>query len=705
MDWTGGTRRRFAGGKGNTIVQKQKEYFATARNRLGHKTASQRSFHPDFLHGTTGREQQISPRVDHKSAKHVPLHSRYEYRTASARCRPPFDLDKDNAHENENENEALVHHSDTRRDLSLIGEQDFNSPANSSSLHTPRKHPASHSTRLDGLVKSNMADNDLTILRKRLLAKDDWLGLRAKRPLQYHVPAHSDKSRIGKRRKISHPTPGRRPVREGCLSPLFMQRLRRPEYVMSGGLPDEQIKVRIGTDALVSQTQVSKRSHTPGQTSLRAPSTDLECLSDPVLGGQDGDIFESGRFARTVAYQDTDQGGAETQELSQCNVDNSDSSRTPDVPWAPSIELTPAITVYDDATYYMEPNSWSSALTLEQYDMLPAVDHAFQYPGSPIDEPKSGCRTDLDRHGRVERIEAMYASTRADQTQTIKETPPAVPCPIRSVEEDGDDDCIWRDLMSLQHNASGHDSVFAVKSSSKHLTASAISSRMPVLRRDDILERGPFVSTPQGAGTQQSNITRPEHPVENRPRENEALVLATNNRGAQQGYGRAAVDGLERHHDNDLWKTFVGLNSSSDLMSVHDLITLRRPSSAVELIDGIQPPATSSMLDVSGLGTSDMATMGGSTQVQCPTSLSSTVLSERTLVYVDPSVAQADCDSSLGSLCDEIEEATPDPTCNRGHQMKALSQLNVKRFKAPARSAETTAWNVGPRRPVWRYKR
>jgi hypothetical protein len=85
-------------------------------------------------------------------------------------------------------------------------------------------------------------------------------------------PAREDKVAVGKRRKIerTHSLRARQPVaiRE---PPLFAERPFFEEHLMSGALPppdNEEIRIKIGTDAFASQTLPSRTSRTPATTHI-----------------------------------------------------------------------------------------------------------------------------------------------------------------------------------------------------------------------------------------------------------------------------------------------------------------------------------------------------------------------------------------------------------------------------------------------------
>ncbi|TKA39836.1 hypothetical protein B0A49_14044, partial [Cryomyces minteri] len=97
--------------------------------------------------------------------------------------------------------------------------------------------------------------------RRRLLQGTDWLGLAPSRPLRMHFASSKEKDRIGKRRKIDDRSHPHRAAIDGRMRvPSLEHELDMRGPFMSGALPVEQaIKIRIGDDALASQSQFSTR--------------------------------------------------------------------------------------------------------------------------------------------------------------------------------------------------------------------------------------------------------------------------------------------------------------------------------------------------------------------------------------------------------------------------------------------------------------
>ena len=134
--------------------------------------------------------------------------------------------------------------------------------------------------------KYGMDEEERLLLAKRrnLLARTDWLGLNMQRPINISFRSSGDKDRIGKRRKVRSSTSRKgRPAAPRMVTPLFQQPFSPDVGAMGMPLEPEDIRIKIGTDALASQTQPSRRSHTPGRTSVRHPSTEFGPLSEETV--------------------------------------------------------------------------------------------------------------------------------------------------------------------------------------------------------------------------------------------------------------------------------------------------------------------------------------------------------------------------------------------------------------------------------------
>ncbi|QIW95462.1 hypothetical protein AMS68_000980 [Peltaster fructicola] len=139
------------------------------------------------------------------------------------------------------------------------------------------------------LSTSGMDREEYRLLMKRqeMLRRPDWLDLQATKPMEISFASRSDKLLIGRRRKMKKTTT--RP-------PL-------PQHQALVGLPtrgfatrqasiheDTSVRIKIGTNALDSQTQHSSL-HRPVQQ--RKSPADLDSLSEePMLLDSDDDLFE-----------------------------------------------------------------------------------------------------------------------------------------------------------------------------------------------------------------------------------------------------------------------------------------------------------------------------------------------------------------------------------------------------------------------------
>ncbi|KAF2172815.1 hypothetical protein M409DRAFT_16774 [Zasmidium cellare ATCC 36951] len=281
MDWTGGTRRRFTKGKYNSVVQKQKEHFARAR-----AAQHQQDEHLDWPGNSVDALASRQHRPTMASSQSANIRHHPTSSKASRSCRREAD--------------HAPSHS--------------RGPSHTSRMALPPM-PAK-SSRLN----PNVTDEERLLLanRKRLLARSDWLGLAASRPARIKFPTPSDKDRVGKRRKISKSTCGShrpKPARRRSITPLFEHRLPPFEPMMSGALADDEIQVKVGTDAFVSQSQVSHPAVPLANTSMRQPSTEFGPLSEEsMLLGVDDDGFEidaNGQYLGVIGSARTLASGSE----------------------------------------------------------------------------------------------------------------------------------------------------------------------------------------------------------------------------------------------------------------------------------------------------------------------------------------------------------------------------------------------------------
>lgn len=255
MDWTGGTRRRFAGAKNNNAaLQRQKAHFARARAAIQREPFS---------------SHQRSRAVDHNDDTRAgPYKGSVFQSNSSLRLLTQPGPGRD----------PVVSTRDERIKTSIR---------------------QSGATNFAGDARLRQ-DEELHLLasRRKLLARNDWLALDHTRPLRIGFPTAVDKDRVGRRRKIKKSSETRtKAARPRLMTPLFEERLEPNAYHMSGALSPEDrdhIEVKVGTSAFGTQGRPSGKSNTSRNASMGAQSTALSHLSEEsMLLGADGDSFDA----------------------------------------------------------------------------------------------------------------------------------------------------------------------------------------------------------------------------------------------------------------------------------------------------------------------------------------------------------------------------------------------------------------------------
>lgn len=251
MDWTGGTRRRYAGkGKGNAIVQKQKAHFAKARAANGYQVI------PENFKQEPAVSRGIQPRANGFEPSPETFHNRSSH------------LDN--------------HGQSTRREMDRKARK---------SMHLK------HAERMYDKPNLSMTEEEAALIanRERLLARHDWLGLAPTRPVRIKFPSERERQRIGKRRKVDKPRARMvQPADSNAFAYPFEHRHLPFEPMMSGALGNDDIQIKVGTDAFLSQTHRSRLSHNSANTSIRPISTDFDPISEEsMLMKADSDGFEA----------------------------------------------------------------------------------------------------------------------------------------------------------------------------------------------------------------------------------------------------------------------------------------------------------------------------------------------------------------------------------------------------------------------------
>lgn len=707
MDWTGGTRRRFAPGKNNAILQKQKAHFAKARSALQHPPSSHRLFEA-MSHGTPKSESHYQSGLRERVSSHTrrdpsPERLRQTHISESGKTQArasadvggsgrPTDIDR-------RFSSASNSHRHSPRPTSAHGD----TGATASAQHHAHKP---HADAMDEEQKLLIAN------RRRLLARPDWLGLSASRPVRLNFSSRRDKDRIGKRRIVAGSTSRKgQPAARRLLTPLFEQRLLSREHLMSGALPDEQhIHVKIGTDALASQTQHTRQSQTRRLETARRPSTDLGPLSEePMLLGDDGDGFDA---IQSLPGQDDHHDPHEPQVVTPLNHQS-------------SVQHTG----WHQATDDRDPDSHLLTQYLEVPQMIQygAIEH---YPGQSATrkevEMDHGSGSDREdgfsgenrQKGSVTPEFARQHPTLSRHMRSSDEGNDDVDEAKRAAREMHDDEAFWRRLMRFEERTATDPSIEAVASSSLHATASDQSLR-PVLPQtmEHMFEPSQVPSTPKGAGTLGS-ILRSAAPSATSdsildllsPSASLARIRKLTEPPVRRAASPPALQSKEADEDA-IWRDFIIGSQDSTIPSPrHGRHTSMDDSMSFHAseVEG-QRGTAMSMLDMSGLRSSVEA-IAARTQdddrkrsrrtrtrqaSESPQYDRRHPNSQRALTLSRSPTSRAQ--AVKGSMTDEIEDPQPEPAPRSRSIIPVRSGvLNPKRFKSTKRNIEAVSSRTPP---------
>ncbi|KAF2278829.1 uncharacterized protein EI97DRAFT_440343 [Westerdykella ornata] len=269
MNWTGGSLQRHSKNAQRSVVKRQKEHFAKARTTLQNgSNVPAVPFCPSYLRPETMSIGGQLPPFGMGSVRHVG-HSK-RLRTGHSNDRSP--------------RENTVHQAAHKRTYDCKGILSSAKIANTNQLEPgingagpspPAKdmRPSSpNGTPVDDLEQRLLEAN-----RRRLLQQRDWAGLGPSRPVKMHFASIREKQRIGKRRKVSSRSGIRIDTHQ---LPRSMPHHGRDAYRlidMHHGL--DAIKVRIGTEALASQSSAQPSEH----AMPCRPEDNRTELSDPML--------------------------------------------------------------------------------------------------------------------------------------------------------------------------------------------------------------------------------------------------------------------------------------------------------------------------------------------------------------------------------------------------------------------------------------
>ena len=584
MDWTGGVRRRFAAGKNNAQVQRQKAHFAKVRGASLHVPALGQHFMPDFL------RDERSPIVS----------SGYRGQTA----------------------QDIYTAKESRR----AAKRDVSPAYSARSSHRVDLQQSSRPVSLVARPNHLSADDLLQATRKRLLARSDWLGLSVTRPVHMDFRSAHDKDRIGKRRKLDNPSQRAKPAAPRPITPLFEERIVHPDEFMTGALPREDISIRVGSNVMPTDTQHSRRSYTPINTSVRPMSIACESISEEsMLLGAEGDQFEE-------SLADSFQPCLRTVEIAEA-VDNRLDQGIRDT----SLPVT-------------------SLHRRQSADEIPTL----------LDTPQN------DHKGE------SFARSNSSESTSIRESSPIHVSPHRRTSNQSDED-MWRQLVDIPYFTSSRASVAVLRSSSQHLKATHIDERSA---RNILPSRSyeESISTPRGAGTQAAFVDQlvsypdaePEHTVVQSP----SASLKQLTRLETQPV--PAIEHCADQDDNALWRQFVF--GSQDGSSETSQSTAVR---AEETSNRLPRAASPSTPVVSGLGTSEGATRGNS--IFTGTSISDEKTARSISQALEASHQQQESLVDLAEQREErdsIEDVQSPPRPRRQGNIHAASTcvLNQRRF-------------------------
>lgn len=567
-------RKRFAAGKNNALLQKQKAHFARARSKLQNSPGSQRTSRPG-----------IARRPEASGVKEKRIPSRSHAYAGS--------MSHEYVIEGRGKQRELSQSLFPKKSPSIISISSGNSSSSalsSSDGRKPQQRPAGDRPSTNPIRPDIDEEQLLVAKRRRLLARKDWLGVSVARPLQMDFPSSRDKDRIGKRRKIEGSGRRSKAAVKRLLTPPFEERLPQPDALMSGALPaeDEPMRVKIGADAFASQTQRSRHSQALAATSMRPLSTDFGSISEEsMLLGADGDDFEANQDVAGTAIRRLSLPPLSGLQSSGSGM----SSINPRSDW-PCTSPT-------QIRYSGIEGPETVHCPYEEFGMLTR-----QMPGrsrSPVG------MFEHDDQGPPWRTE-----TGADQITAHSQYDEHDP-------SSGDE--TWRRLMNIQKYTSSHTSMSAVRSSSLHNTTSA-SSHRPVLH-PHVQGAGAVVgavSTPRGFGTQGDTypFTSAGGPFDSSavmqsPQESLQQIIHLANLPAALQPTRLRTPDASSGDGEPLWKEFIcgtddeSSESSQDLTAVQtgDAMNLGHVAGTIDV------PATSPSAE-GGPEASDTAAIGTS---------------------------------------------------------------------------------------------
>ncbi|GAB1743325.1 hypothetical protein NU219Hw_g9166t1 [Hortaea werneckii] len=566
MDWTGGVRRRFAAGKNNALVRKQKAHFAKVRSRMQNMPKSHSTTKHDFTQTPQSRNPSRGT-GDMPSLKRrfvAPLISAHSAQDEQGQTQCPVESIS-----------PMTLTSATDEALCLGKETDIE-----------RTHASRRSVSTSG-----KEEQLLNFKRHELLAQSDWLGLASVRPLQLEFPSTINKDRIGKRRKIHKPAQCSKPAVRRPLTPLFEEAPAPQGAAMQAMRQIDEMRIKIGTDAFESQTQPSRNSPKHVATSMRHPSVEFGSLSEESM--LLGDNYED--------FQPRIPSDAASIMLDGSHI----ASHGTTAAWTQRHSDTNAYSKIDDRIGREQLNEWLSHLdspTRESSEVaLPRTqDCNAMNPSENLSLVRTASQRSVGRPTTNSSDSEASASGRKSDSESSGE--------------------MMRQLLEIRKYTSSNASISAVRSSSQHSSTSEIGHRSILPTQASLTgESANAVSTPCGVGTQDPDYTW--HESRESIGESSAAQSPSDwhsEHDVAQVPGQAhlaeAIDMSSEGRNKDSWRDFIigsddGGSQSSDQPNALEEDELNRLDYSNEVF------ATSS-LPVSGMGSSDMATGGSSLQAR-----------------------------------------------------------------------------------------
>ncbi|RMZ03911.1 hypothetical protein D0862_05490 [Hortaea werneckii] len=560
MDWTGGVRRRFAAGKNNALVQKQKAHFAKLRSRTQNTPKS---------HSTTKHDFTQTPQSRN------PIRGTGDMPSLKRRFVAPL-ISAHSAHSAQDEQ------GQTQCPVESISPMTVTSAIDEAlCLGKETDIEGTHSSRRS-VSTSGKEEQLLNFKRHELLAQSDWLGLASVRPLQLEFPSTINKDRIGKRRKIHKPAQCSKPaVRRPLTQGAAMQAMQQID----------EMRIRIGTDAFESQTQRSRNSLKHVATSMRHPSVEFASLSEESM--LLGDNYED--------FQPRIPSDAASRMLDGSPI----ASHATTAAWTQWHSDMNAYSKIDDRIGREQLNEWLSHLDPPTKE------------SSKVSLPRT---QDCNAMNPSENFSlARTASQRSVGRPTTNSSDSEASASGRKSDSESSGE-MMRQLLEIRKYTSSNASISAVRSSSQHSSTSEIGRRSILHTQASLTgESANVVSTPCGVGTQDPDYTWHESREsigESRAAQSPSYWHSERDVAQMPGQTHLAeaIDMSSEGRYKDSWRDFIigsddGGSQSSDQPNALEEDKLNCLNYSNEVF------ATSS-LPVSGMGSSDMATGGSSLQVR-----------------------------------------------------------------------------------------